>query len=288
MKQKELMLHFSPSCVLADKVVLVLPSEFGRLKGKDIAGCHVFILVGQGTLRVELNGKEQEMKGASLLDMMDWANICMLHASDDLCAYCLLPNRDFTNESLANLRPCPDSYLVNRFYRPVLSLSEREYKVLERQILLLASALGNPSHTYRHELSCVYFKSFMLELGEITIVRQKENNTGAMAMGKRDVIMMAFIRLVRQHFQREHNVDFYVRQLGVSSKHLSRIIKEVMGKTPHDVICYELIQHAITLLKADKLSIQGIASDLHFSDQSSFCKFFKKWTGMPPGEFRQR
>ncbi|MDO4181931.1 MAG: AraC family transcriptional regulator [Bacteroidales bacterium] len=28
-----------------------------------------------------------------------------------------------------------------------------------------------------------------------------------------------------------------------------------------------------------------IAADLHFSDRASFCKFFKKWTGMTPGEY---
>lgn len=288
MNSKEPMLQFSPACVLADKVTLVLPSEFDKLVGRSIVGRHLFILVSQGTLQAEVNGKEYEMSECSLLDMMDWAGFRVLHVSADLRAYCLLPGREFTNESLANFKPCPDSYLVNRFYSPVLSLSRQECETLERQYLLLASALGNPSHCYRQELACVYFKSFMLELGNIAFARLKGDNALPSALGKRDVIMISFVRLVRQHFQTEHLVDFYARELGISSKHLSRIIKEVMGKTPHDVICHELVQHAMTLLKVDKFSIQGIAADLHFSDQASFCKFFKKWTGMTPGEYRVR
>lgn len=128
----------------------------------------------------------------------------------------------------------------------------------------------------------------MLELGNMAFARLKGDNVHSSALSKRDVIMVSFIRLVRQYFRTEHLVDFYARELGISSKHLSRIIKEVMGKTPHDVICHELIQYAMTLLKADKFSIQGIAADLHFSDQASFCKFFKKWTGMTPGEYRKK
>ncbi|MDO4180555.1 MAG: AraC family transcriptional regulator [Bacteroidales bacterium] len=288
MNPQELMLQSSPACVLAGKVTLVLPSEFEKLVGRDITGCHLFILVSQGKLQVVVNGKEHEMPECSLLDMMDWADFRVLHASADLRAYCLLPGREFTNESLANFKPCPDSYLVNRFYSPVLSLSREECEILERQFLLLASALGNPTHCYRQELACVYFKSFMLELGNIAFARLKGKNALPSALSKRDVVMVSFIRLVRQHFRTEHLVDFYANELGISSKHLSRIIKEVMGKTPHDVICHELIQYAMTLLKADKFSIQGIAADLHFSDQASFCKFFKKWTGMTPGEYRVR
>lgn len=287
MNPKELSIHPLPACTLADRVTLLLPSEFAWLTGRDITGCHVFILVSQGELRVEVNGKEQMMAAASLLDLMDWASLRLLHASPDLRAYCLMPGREFTNDALANFKPCPDSYLVNRFYTPVLPLSAQECEVLERQFLLLASALGNPAHCYRQELACTYFKSFMLELGNITLARMAEDNASPSALSRRDALMMEFIRLVRQHFREEHLVDFYARELGVSSKHLSRIIKEVMGKTPHDVICHELIQHALVWLKADKLSIQGIAADLHFSDQASFCKFFKKWTGMTPGEYRK-
>lgn len=288
LKSDEPMLQLSSVCMLADKVTLLLPAEFDTLLGRNMTGCHVFVLLSRGELLVEVNGKEWKMQGASLLDMMDWASLRVLHVSSDLYAYCLMPGREFTDEALANLKPCPDSYLVNRFYRPVLPLSVQECGTLERQVLLLASVLGNPTHCYRQELACVYFRSFMLELGNIAFVRMKENGAVSSALGRRDAIMMAFVRLVRQHFRTEHLVDFYARELGVSSKHLTRIIKEVMGKTPHDVICHELIQHSLVLLRMDRLSIQGIATDLHFSDQASFSKFFKKWTGLTPGEYRKR
>ncbi len=45
---------------------------------------------------------------------------------------------------------------------------------------------------------------------------------------------------------------------------------------------------AITFLSRPELSINEVAALMGFSDPSAFHRSFKKWTGLPPGEYRQR
>ncbi len=45
---------------------------------------------------------------------------------------------------------------------------------------------------------------------------------------------------------------------------------------------------ALTYLSRPELSINEVAALMGFSDPSAFHRSFKKWTGLPPGEYRQR
>lgn len=287
MNHNELTYLFRPSHVLADRLLLVSPQEFRRLARRRITDSHVFILVCNGSLTVSVNGTDHEMRACSFLDVLDWAELSVGHTSDDLRAWCMMPGFDFTRGALKSLKPFPGTYMLNRIYRPVLSISAQDCATLEKQFLLIESAVSATSHCYRLELAQTYFKSMMLELGNIARQYSNEGQPDAITLSKRDMIMMGFMKLVHQYYEREHNVDFYAGRLCVSSKHLSRVISEVMGRTPHDIICNELLHKAMEQLKDNKMPIQEISTSLHFSDQASFCKFFKKHTGVSPSEYRK-
>ena len=64
--------------------------------------------------------------------------------------------------------------------------------------------------------------------------------------------------------------------------------QEVLGKTPHEVICDELIKRATERLDDENISVSQIAEELHFSDQAAFCKFFKKHYAVSPMEYRRK
>ena len=105
-------------------------------------------------------------------------------------------------------------------------------------------------------------------------------------ISKRDHITLNFMKLVSKHFMEEHNIDFYAEALCISTKHLTRIVKGMTGKTPHTIICNELIHQAMAMLENDSIPVSQIAEELHFSDQAAFCKFFKKHKKVPPMAYR--
>lgn len=95
-----------------------------------------------------------------------------------------------------------------------------------------------------------------------------------------------FILLVQQHFKQERFLGFYADKLGITSKHLSRIVKQQTGYTAVEWIARYVILEAKVMLKSTRLTIQQIADTLNFPSQSLFGKYFKKNVGLSPKEFR--
>ncbi len=87
-----------------------------------------------------------------------------------------------------------------------------------------------------------------------------------------------------------HVPDFFelnqiARELAISHKHLTDIIKTEKGNHPCHFYDAKIIGKAQELLTTSDLSIAQIAMKLTY-DPSNFSKFFKKWTGFTPGDFR--
>ncbi|MEG0949038.1 MAG: helix-turn-helix domain-containing protein, partial [Bacteroidales bacterium] len=67
---------------------------------------------------------------------------------------------------------------------------------------------------------------------------------------------------------------------------LSSAVKEASGKLAGQWIDECVILEAKTLLKSSGRSIQQIAEDLNFANQSFFGKYFKQHTGMSPSQYK--
>ncbi|AJW61857.1 AraC family transcriptional regulator [Elizabethkingia sp. HX WHF] len=76
------------------------------------------------------------------------------------------------------------------------------------------------------------------------------------------------------------------RELAVSHQHLSDTIQLETGHHPCHFYDEKIIDQAKKLLKETKASIAQVAMQLTY-DPSNFSKFFKKWTGQTPGNFRK-
>jgi AraC family transcriptional activator of pobA len=90
------------------------------------------------------------------------------------------------------------------------------------------------------------------------------------------------------NFQNEHRVHFYAQEQCVTSKYLSMVVKNVTGTTAGAWIDKIIVFEAQRQLKYTNKSIQQIASDLKFTNQSTFGKHFKKKTNYTPSEYRER
>lgn len=72
----------------------------------------------------------------------------------------------------------------------------------------------------------------------------------------------------------------------MSPKYLSKLIKEVSGKSAPEWIDAYVMLEAKHLLKYTDISIKEIVFKLNFSNQTVFYKYFKAHTGMTPTEYR--
>jgi AraC-like DNA-binding protein len=74
------------------------------------------------------------------------------------------------------------------------------------------------------------------------------------------------------------------RALGISARSLRRRLSEE-GTLYNAVVDRALASLAIRLLVDEQRSIQEVSHELDFSDASTFCRAFKRWTGTTPKQF---
>ncbi|APU96690.1 MULTISPECIES: helix-turn-helix domain-containing protein [Sphingobacterium] len=74
--------------------------------------------------------------------------------------------------------------------------------------------------------------------------------------------------------------------LCISQKHLIKIIQETSGNHPCHFYVQKILTCTKSLLANNELTISEIAQRLTY-DPSNFTKFFKKYEGMSPSQFRQ-
>ena len=83
-------------------------------------------------------------------------------------------------------------------------------------------------------------------------------------------------------------MGYYARQLCITPKYLTTLIKRISGKSVSEWIDSYVILEARTLLKYSNMSVQEIAYYLNFPNQSFFGSYFKRNTGMSPSQYKAK
>lgn len=96
-----------------------------------------------------------------------------------------------------------------------------------------------------------------------------------------------FIRLVNAGVCRHHDVDYYAQSLFLSTGYFGSVIKSVSGVTAKGWIDRALITQAKVMLKHTDKQIVRISEELGFPNPSFFCKYFKRFTGRTPQDYKK-
>lgn len=168
---------------------------------------------------------------------------------------------------------------------PCTSLEPEETQKLLNSIQLMRNKTKERTHFYQKELIQNAFVGFLLEIGNIFM--SKKDHLIKPTLSRKEELFEQFLRLLFEHCKEQHIVTFYAEKLFITPQYLSLILKELTGKSANKWIDDALIVEAKILLKAPQTTVQQVADILHFSDQSTFGKFFKKHMGVSPMEYRK-
>lgn len=167
---------------------------------------------------------------------------------------------------------------------PVVPLSEEIASYLTDYFALLSRASCNENFEMASEL---VEQSLQTTLTSIRLIYNKYASEPSSSNRKKE-ICRELIQSITQHYLHERRAQFYADQLGISLPHLSTTVKQVTGKSVLDTIAYVVIMDAKAKLKGTNMTIQEIAYSLNFPTASFFGKYFRRYVGMTPLEFRNQ
>jgi AraC-like DNA-binding protein len=206
----------------------------------------------------------------------------VIATSDDFHGYCLMADERVTIEA-------PSVHdLVHLAYMPIVQLHEPKQTLAsdaaQHLIMKMREIIGylHSNHIYKGEVLRMLYSIFLLDLQNA----QQRAIVHRQTPQRVEEIFIGFIRLLPSHFAEHHDIAFYADRLHISPVYLSRVVRQVTGRTVIDFINQMLLMEATFLLQSSKLSITQIADHLHFADTPSFSKFFSRLKGMSPKEYR--
>ena len=101
-------------------------------------------------------------------------------------------------------------------------------------------------------------------------------------------IIAPAIDYIHKNYTSENiNVDYLANLCGISTTYLRNIFLKCKNTTPLKYINNLKLSRAKELIVSDYYSIPKISELSGFSDESYFCRYFKKMTGMTATEYRQ-
>lgn len=102
------------------------------------------------------------------------------------------------------------------------------------------------------------------------------------------LILFNFRKLINEHYTQMRLPKEYAALLYITPNHLNALCNDLLGMSAGEVIRERILLEARRLLVNMDTSISEIAYRLNFADNSYFTKFFKKYAGMTPEDFRKK
>lgn len=246
----------------------------------------IMVLVLRGTTKFSLDYVPYTVGANTFIAIMPTHIFQFGEASDDFKGRFLVISKSFL-EGSSSFKKSPSmlNYMQIR-KNPCSVMEPDEILMLDDYLALIRQKIRLRTHLYQKEVLQNSLIGFFLELGNVLAGKLDSHHTTTLS--RKEELFEQFLQLLFEYCKEQHVVTFYADKLFITPQYLSLILKELSGKSANKWIDDALIVEAKILLKAPQATVQQVADILHFSDQSTFGKFFKKHMGMSPMEYRKK
>lgn len=239
----------------------------------------------EGETSVSFNLHEFRLKKDSMF-IFTPKNILQVNSQQYFKADVIAISPDFMrriNIDIKNMMPLFLKFVEN----PTLALTPEESRSMRGMIAQIERETRGPETHFSFDIVSGLIAATIYKVGDIMYHYLAEHPEGQNNSHNRaEEYFTQFTHLLGEHFREERSVGFYARQLCITPKYLTTLIKRISGQSVSEWIDNYVILEAKTLLKYSTMSIQEIAYYLNFPNQSFFGSYFKRNTGMSPSQYK--
>ena len=240
---------------------------------------HRFGIILSGEARINFNLQDRHVTAGTLVYIGPGTIINPIRLSDDLRIYGMALFADFPMPFAQGQMPSAFNGQVRDFQ---LSVSEGDISTA-RHIL---DTIWHVVHGESYDRPVVTALVAALMHHYDHLFRQ-QTDIQAATRSREQTIFDRFIQLVNQHCRQQHQIGYYADRLCLTERYLGTVIRQTSGTTAKDWIDRALITQAKVLLRHSDKSVMQISENLDFPNPSFFSKYFKRLTGMTPGEYKK-
>jgi AraC-like DNA-binding protein len=236
-----------------------------------------------GRAEIEVEAQRCSLCKNNLLVIFPRQTIRVLGKSDDFKSWFFLLSQDFLKSMAIGLQQRVPLFIRIR-PRPHIDLTEAEADSLAALVAIMHQEITAVPTPHQREMA--------LYLGQAVYCKGLtyiEKHLMHIDKSRKSLVVEEFMQLVEEHCETEGDLDFYIERMKIKygHKHLSNMVKEVIGMTAHEFIEERRMQRAGVLLRTSPdLAVKELCLRMNFESQTNFSRDFKHFFDLSPKEYR--
>ena len=240
-----------------------------------------FLLCNCGSITLQMDSNDYELKKGDLYIYPVFSKTIVKEYSDDFAALANVAESRYSFMQLKSM-PGDSRCLADIRFKPKVSLPEDIAREIEKLFNHVAERKKN--HREMSELVIAALEKALFY--EIVTAYMSCQPKFAGRQNRMDKIFQMFLIELHNNFLEHRDVKFYADSQYITQRHFASQIQNKSGKTPLQWIALFVISEAKQMLDNPHKSIKEVAMDLNFSDMSAFGRYFRRYTGISPSDYR--